>query len=93
MLTGPQMYASMKSLEIAFESIPESIIQIGGLLKHKDYSDIKMIQIIGVISSIVTDGNFGFITSKYLKTPTNPYYGWISKKGMMGEEEADVSRG
>ncbi|GMH92585.1 hypothetical protein TL16_g12389 [Triparma laevis f. inornata] len=82
----------MKSLEIAFESIPESIIQIGGLLKHKDYSDIKMIQIIGVISSIVagafimTDGNPGFITSKYLKTPTNPYYGWISKKGMMGKK-------
>ncbi|GMH71529.1 hypothetical protein TrLO_g9083 [Triparma laevis f. longispina] len=87
MLSGPMMYASMKAGEIAFESIPESIIQIGGLLKHQNYGDIKTIQIIGVVSSIVsgafimTDGNFGFILSKYLASPGDPFYGWISKVG------------
>ncbi|GMH79881.1 hypothetical protein TrST_g10335 [Triparma strigata] len=29
----------------------------------------------------MTDGNFGLIHSKYLKTPGNPYFRWISKKG------------
>ena len=47
------MYALMKGFEIAFESIPESIIQILGLLKAK-MGDIQTIQIIGVISSIVS---------------------------------------
>ncbi|GMH70822.1 hypothetical protein TrLO_g10965 [Triparma laevis f. longispina] len=76
----------MKACEIAFESIPESIIQVGGLLKQ-NYGDIKTIQVIGVISSIgagafiMTDGNFGFILSKYLQVPNDPYYRWISKIG------------
>ncbi|GMH71940.1 hypothetical protein TL16_g05789 [Triparma laevis f. inornata] len=86
LLTNPQMYAGMKALEIAFESIPKSIVQVNGLLKQ-DLGDIQAIQIIGVISSIVagalimTDGNFGIILSKYLESPANPYYGWISKVG------------
>ncbi|GMI14938.1 hypothetical protein TrLO_g10403 [Triparma laevis f. longispina] len=84
LFTGPAMYAFMKAAEIAFESIPESIIQIGGLLQTKR-GDILGIQIVGVISSIVagafimTDGNFGFIASKNLSSPGDPYYGWISK--------------
>lgn len=83
---GPQMYAFMKALEMALESIPENIIKIGGLL-NANYGNIKTIQIIGIISSIVTrafimtHGNFGFITSKYLEHPRDPYYGWVSKVG------------
>ncbi|GMH79514.1 hypothetical protein TL16_g08173 [Triparma laevis f. inornata] len=86
-VSGPAMYALMKAAEIAFESIPESIIQIGGLLKHQNYRDIETIQIIRIISSVVsgafiiTDANFGFILSKYLESPGDPYYGWISKIG------------
>ncbi|GMH76012.1 hypothetical protein TL16_g06942 [Triparma laevis f. inornata] len=86
LLSGPVMYAGLKAVEIAFESIPESIIQIGGLLKQ-NYEDIQTIQIIGVISSIVsgafimTDGNFGFNLSKFLASAGDPYYGWISKIG------------
>ena len=30
---------------------------------------------------LVTDGNFGFILSKYLQSPGDPNYGWISKNG------------
>ncbi|GMH68993.1 hypothetical protein TrLO_g1264 [Triparma laevis f. longispina] len=62
-MTGAQMYAIMKGVEIAFESIPESIIQIGGLLSQK-YDDIQTIQVIGVVSSVIsgafimTDANF-----------------------------------
>lgn len=40
--------------DAAFESIPESIIQIDGLLKQ-NYEDIQTIQIIGVISSIIQE--------------------------------------
>lgn len=29
----------------------------------------------------MTDANFGFILSKYLVSPGDPYYGWISKIG------------
>lgn len=48
---------------------------------------IKTIQVIGVISSIgagafiMTDDNFGFILSKYLQVPNDPYYRWVSKIG------------
>ncbi|GMH52804.1 hypothetical protein TrLO_g8703 [Triparma laevis f. longispina] len=76
----------MKACEIALESIPENIIQIDGLLKQ-NYGDIQTIQVIGVVSSIVSgafimmEGNFGFILSKYLASPSDPYYGWISKAG------------
>lgn len=86
LVTGPVAYAAMKAIEIAFESIPESIIQIGGLL-NANYGDIKKIQIIGVISSVVsgafimTDANFGYILSKNLVTPGDPYYGSIAKNG------------
>lgn len=72
--------------DAAFESIPESIIQIDGLLKQ-NYEDIQTIQIIGVISSIVsgafitTDGSFGFNLSKFLASAGDPCYGWISKIG------------
>ena len=52
-VSGPIMYACMKGIEIAFESIPESIIQILVLLKATA-GDIKTIQIVGVISSIVS---------------------------------------
>ncbi|GMH54093.1 hypothetical protein TL16_g01606 [Triparma laevis f. inornata] len=54
---------------------------------ESNYGDIKTVQVIGVISSIVsgafiiTDGNFGFILSMYLKSPFDPYFGWISKIG------------
>ncbi|GMH49084.1 hypothetical protein TrVE_jg4232 [Triparma verrucosa] len=48
LFSGPMMYAFMKSYEIAFESIPESIIQILDLLKAKA-GDIQTIQIVGVI--------------------------------------------
>ncbi|GMH48191.1 hypothetical protein TrLO_g870 [Triparma laevis f. longispina] len=78
MVSGPAMYATMKAIEIAFESIPESFIQISALLKQ-NYGDIKTIQTIGVISSIVSgafimaDGNFGFMLSKCLESPGNPY--------------------
>ncbi|GMH92162.1 hypothetical protein TL16_g12264 [Triparma laevis f. inornata] len=74
MFTGGQMYAAMIVIEIGGESIPESIIQIGGLL-DTNYGDIQTIQIIGVISSIVsaafimTDANLGINLSKYLSTP------------------------
>ncbi|GMI04275.1 hypothetical protein TrLO_g11514 [Triparma laevis f. longispina] len=74
LVSGPMMYAWTKGADIGLESIPESIIQVNGLLKQ-DYGDIKTIQIIGVISSIVSgafimmDGNFGFILSKYLSSP------------------------
>lgn len=77
---------AIESDQDSFESIPESIVQIGGLLKQT-YGDIQPIQIIGGISNfmsvafIMTDGNFGFILSKYLNTPSDPYYGWISKTG------------
>ncbi|GMI05280.1 hypothetical protein TrVE_jg3836 [Triparma verrucosa] len=86
LLSGPQMYACMKGFEIAFESIPECIIQLRALFKAKA-DDIQTIQIIGVISSIVsgafimTDGNFGLTLSKYLAIPGDPIYGWISKNG------------
>ena len=76
----------LATLVAAFESIPESIIQMGGLL-NANYEAIQLIQIIGIISSIVsgafimTDGNFGFILSHYLASPGDPYYGWISKNG------------
>ena len=53
LLSGPKMYAFMKAVEIAFESIPESIIQLLGLLKAK-VGEIQTIQIIGIISSIVS---------------------------------------
>ncbi|GMH83329.1 hypothetical protein TL16_g09560 [Triparma laevis f. inornata] len=85
-ISESMMYASIKAFEIAFESIPESIIQVGGILKA-DYGNIKGIQIIGVISSVVagafimTDANFGFILSKYYITPGDAYYWWIPKKG------------
>ena len=29
----------------------------------------------------MTNGNFGFILSKYLASPGDPFYGWISKVG------------
>jgi len=86
LLSGPMMYALIKGIEIAFESIPECIIQVLGLL-NANLGDIQTIQIIGIISSIVsgafimTDGNFGFILSKHLKSPGDPTYGWISKIG------------
>ncbi|GMH81187.1 hypothetical protein TL16_g08851 [Triparma laevis f. inornata] len=86
LLSAPAMYACMKAIEICFESIPEAIIQVGGLL-NAHVCDIKIIQIVGVISSIVsgafimTDGNFGFISSKALALPGDPYYGWIRKFG------------
>ena len=47
------MYAGVKGIEIAFESIPECIIQLYGLLKAK-VGEIKTIQIFGIISSIVS---------------------------------------
>ncbi|GMH60679.1 hypothetical protein TrST_g7552 [Triparma strigata] len=53
MVSGPQMYAGMKAAEIAFESIPESIIQARGLLDTSP-GDIQTIQIVGIISSIVS---------------------------------------
>ncbi|GMH61260.1 hypothetical protein TL16_g03216 [Triparma laevis f. inornata] len=80
------MYAIMRAGEIAFESIPESIIQLSGLLKQ-NYGDIQTIQIIrlilGIVSGafIMTDGNFGFIFSKYSEVLGDPFYGWISKIG------------
>lgn len=86
MFTGLMMYAIMRAGEIAFESIPESIIQLSGLLKQ-NYGDIQTIQIIRLILSIVsgafilTDGNFGFILSKYSEVPGDPFCGWISKIG------------
>ncbi|GMH85889.1 hypothetical protein TL16_g10372 [Triparma laevis f. inornata] len=52
LVTGAIAYAIIKAIEICFESIPESIIQMGGLL-NQNYGYIKMIQIVGVISSIV----------------------------------------
>ena len=88
LLAGSQSYVTMKAFELAFESIPESIIQISGVLKQ-NYGDIKMIQIIEVILSIIsgafimTDGNFGFILSKNLSAPGEPYYRWISKSGFL----------
>ncbi|GMH53840.1 hypothetical protein TrLO_g14765 [Triparma laevis f. longispina] len=84
---GPQMYAIIKAFDIAFESIPESIIQIGGLLNANSENNVKMIHIIGVFSSMVagafimTDGNFGMILNKHLGSPGDPYYKWISKVG------------
>ncbi|GMH75404.1 hypothetical protein TL16_g06753 [Triparma laevis f. inornata] len=87
LVSFPMMYAIMKGVEIAFESIPESIIQVNGLLKQQNVGDIEPIQIVGVISSIVsgafiiTDGNFGFILGKYLQSPGDPYFGWISMIG------------
>ncbi|GMH88430.1 hypothetical protein TL16_g11155 [Triparma laevis f. inornata] len=86
LFSGPFMYAALKAIEISFESVPESIIQVGGILKSNK-GGVQMIQIIGVISSILsgafimTDGNFGMNLSKYLASPGDPYYGWISKKG------------
>ena len=53
MLSGPMIYATMKGIEIAFESIPECVIQLRGLFKAKA-GDIQTIQIIGVVSSIVS---------------------------------------
>ena len=44
LVSGPMMYAWMKGAEIGLESIPESIIQVNGLLKQ-DYGDIKTIQV------------------------------------------------
>ncbi|GMH64394.1 hypothetical protein TL16_g03953 [Triparma laevis f. inornata] len=87
LLTPSVMYAVMKAIEISVESIPESIIQVVGLLKAKSTSDIQTIQIVGVISSIVSgafimmDGNFEFVLSRYLDSPGNPYWGWINKQG------------
>ncbi|GMH65857.1 hypothetical protein TL16_g11548 [Triparma laevis f. inornata] len=85
-VSGPVMYASIKAIEIAIESIPESIIQVNGILKT-NRENIKGIQIIGIVSSIaagafiITDGNFGQILSMHLKNPGDPYFGWISKNG------------
>jgi hypothetical protein len=86
LFSGPVMYAMMKAIEVSVESIPESIIQVNGLLKSGS-AEILPIQIIGVVSSIVAgafimmDGNFGFILSKWLASPGDPYFGWISKNG------------
>ena len=85
MLTGPVMYACTKAIEIAFESIPESIIQANGLLSALE-GGIKDFQIASVGSSIaaaafiIMEANFGFIQSKSLESPGNPYYGWIPTK-------------
>lgn len=85
-LSSPVMYATMKGIELAFESIPESIIQVNGLLRA-NIKDINGIQIVGVISSIVagayimTDGNFGINQSLHLAQPGFPHLRWISKSG------------
>ncbi|GMH83786.1 hypothetical protein TrST_g4915 [Triparma strigata] len=86
LLQGSAMYGAMKALEICFEAVPECIIQVDGLLSAK-LEDIQTIQIVGVVSSIVagafiiTDANFGFIQSKYIEDPGDPYFGWIPQKG------------
>ncbi|GMI02539.1 hypothetical protein TrLO_g8526 [Triparma laevis f. longispina] len=85
LISPSAMYATMKAGEICFESIPESIIQIGGLLRA-DQQHVQMIQIVGVVSSILsgafimTDGNFGLMLSMHIENPGEPYYAWISKK-------------
>ena len=47
------LYLGIKMNELVFESIPESIIQILGLLNASS-GDIQTIQIVGVLSSIVS---------------------------------------
>ena len=64
MLSGPVMYAVMKMTEIAFESIPECIIQMRSLLAST--GNIQTIQIVGVISSIVS-GAF-IMTGKFARS-------------------------
>ncbi|GMH60492.1 hypothetical protein TrLO_g7859 [Triparma laevis f. longispina] len=98
---GPVMYAGMKGCEIAFEAIPESIIQIGGLLKQ-GYGDIKMIQIIGVVSSVVsgafimTDGNFGpevFAGKLIWRLLTNGSIIYVAMGKLGDEHYLDMSTG
>ena len=60
------MYAATKAIEIAFKSIPESIIQINGLLGASQ-GQIKGFHMFSVVSSIlaaafiIMEANFGFI--------------------------------
>lgn len=83
-MSGPVIYASMKAIEVGIEAIPESIIQVVGLLRAKK-SDIQFIQLLGLGVSIVsgafimTDGNFGLINSKRNENMGDKYYTWISR--------------
>ena len=66
MLSSSVTYASTKAMEIAFESIPESIIQISGLF-GASAGEVMTLHVFFVASSILvaafimTEGNFGFI--------------------------------
>ncbi|GMH84660.1 hypothetical protein TL16_g09988 [Triparma laevis f. inornata] len=89
-VTAPVMFAGMKALEVSFEAVPEAIIQVSGLLSA-NLDEIKWIQIVGVISSVVcgafimTDGNFGFIQSKHMKSPWDPFYNWVPRHPGFGK--------
>ena len=81
-VSAPVAFAGMKAFDVCIEAVPEAVIQVSGLLSAS-LDEIKMIQIVGVISSVVrgalimTDGNFGFILSKHFKSPLDPFYSWI----------------
>ena len=82
MLTAAAMYAVTKGIEIAFESIPESIIQVKGLL-GAGVGEVETIQVVSVLSSILAAGfiimeaNFGFIQSHHVSCPGDEYFAWI----------------
>ncbi|GMH97719.1 hypothetical protein TrST_g158 [Triparma strigata] len=78
------MYAGIKGIEVAFESVPESIVQALFLLSlKKDEIQAQPIYIIGLCSSILcgafvmTDGNFGFTRGKHRQNPRVPNYQWL----------------
>mmetsp|Transcript_3697 Transcript_3697/g.7031 ORF Transcript_3697/g.7031 Transcript_3697/m.7031 type:complete len:607 (+) Transcript_3697:126-1946(+) len=83
-LAGPVIYASMKAIEVGIEAIPEGILQVIGLLRA-NRDDIQFIQLLGLAVSVVsgafilTDGNFGLISSKRNENIGDRYYCWISR--------------
>mmetsp|Transcript_22733 Transcript_22733/g.47332 ORF Transcript_22733/g.47332 Transcript_22733/m.47332 type:complete len:716 (-) Transcript_22733:35-2182(-) len=83
MLSATVMYAVTKAIEIAFESIPESIVQIHGLLGTAR-GEIQVIQLASVLSSILSaafiimEANYSITQGQALKSPADPYYKWIT---------------
>ena len=81
LFSSPQMYAVTKAIEIAFECVPESIIQANGLLDAssniEDFQVISVCMSVFVAAFIMMEGNYGFIQSKHLQNPGNPYWGWV----------------
>jgi len=85
MLTAATMFSILKVCEIAFEAIPETIIQLNALIATEDKDEIQLIQVASVLISvlaaafIVADSNFVIDDQFAKQSPGDPYYGWAPK--------------